>query len=124
MKALCMRLLLPIILFSNFAFAGGYTEHKYTVNVCKAFADEAAHYSTGVRHAYPYSKLKKNIDISNDAPVKKDRQKQAVDLVYFNKLDNPTLAYSTALSNCLKPQYESKIKNNASDSNIRNGLMH
>lgn len=85
-------------------YAGPYTEQKFKMHACKAFAIDARLASVHFMNRTPYSKLKLLIHEAKVAPVTKDRMHEAVDYVYFNNLDVPYVAYSVALSNCLEPK--------------------
>ena len=94
------------LLLSIFINVGAYTEQRLTMNACKLFAEDAVIASGHLQRRAPYTKIKQAYMSLNIAPSKKDRMLEAIDLVYFNYLDNFTMAYTIALSNCLPPKVE------------------
>ena len=81
-----------------------YTNRNYTTESCELFANDAYqaadNYSRGVV-------LQDILELIESAPVAdsmKHRVFQAVQFVWKNQLDNPTLAYSLAFGLCLKPK--------------------
>jgi len=83
-----------------------YTTRSYAIHSCKLFAKAAYQaadtYSQGVM-------LQDLLELINGTPViesMKHRVFQAIQFVWKNQLDNPTLAYSLAMGLCLKPKRE------------------
>ena len=83
-----------------------YTTRNYTTQSCELFAEDAYQaadtFSRGVV-------LQDVLELIESAPVAdsmKHRVFQAIQLVWKNQLDNPTLAYSLAMGVCLKPKQE------------------
>lgn len=81
-----------------------YTNRSYTASSCELFAHDAFQaadkYSRGVV-------LQELLDLIEAAPVsdnEKHRAFQAIQLVWKNQLDNPTLAYTLAMGLCLEPK--------------------
>lgn len=81
-----------------------YTNRNYMEPACELFAHDAHQaadrYSKGVL-------LHDLLNIIESAPVsdnEKHRAFQAIQLVWKNQLDNPTLAYTLAMGLCLKPK--------------------
>lgn len=83
-----------------------YTNRSYVESSCELFARNAYQaadkYNRGVV-------LQELLDLIESAPVsdnEKHRAFQAIQLVWKNQLDNPTLAYTLAMGLCLKPKQE------------------
>ena len=81
-----------------------YTNRNYTTYSCELFATDAYqaadNYSRGVV-------LQDVLELIEGVPVAesmKQRVFQAIQFVWKNQLDNPTLAYSLAMGLCLKPK--------------------
>ena len=86
--------------------ANDYTTRTYTVNSCELFAEDAYQAANTYRRGVV---LKDILDLIENAPIAesiKNRAFQAVQLVWKNQIDNPSLAYSLAMGLCLKPKKE------------------
>jgi len=81
-----------------------YTARNHMTHSCELFAEDA------YQAADTYSRgavLQDILELIESAPVPdnmKHRAFQAIQLVWKNQLDNPTLAYSLAMGVCLKPK--------------------
>tara|TARA_X000000368_G_scaffold396981_1_gene365704 strand:+ start:442 stop:789 length:348 start_codon:yes stop_codon:yes gene_type:complete len=94
-----MKILNPINVLAN-----DYTTRTYTVNSCKLFAEDAYQASDTFRRGIVLEEI---LNLIENAPVAgsiKHRAFQAVQLVWKNQIDNPSLAYSLAMGLCLKPK--------------------
>ena len=106
MKNLIALLILVCLSIASPVFATGvdYTNRTFTTQSCELFAKDAYQaadtYSRGVE-------LKSILNVIENAPVAdsmKHRVFQAIQFVWKNQLDNPTLAYSIAFGLCLEPK--------------------
>jgi hypothetical protein len=83
-----------------------YTNRNYTTQSCELFANDA------YRAADTFNRgvvLQDVLELINGVPVSenmKHRAFQAIQFVWKNQLDNPTLAYSLAMGLCLKPKQQ------------------
>lgn len=108
MKTLIANLIVWLLLITQPVMGQGidYTTRNYTTQSCELFAEDAYQaadtFSRGVV-------LQDVLELIESAPVAdsmKHRVFQAIQLVWKNQLDNPTLAYSLAMGVCLKPKQE------------------
>lgn len=100
------NLIIVLIVIAQPVYGQGvdYTMRNYTAHSCQLFANDAYHAADNFKEG---AVLQKVLKLINDVPVaesKKHRMFQAIQLVWKNQLDNPTLAYSLAMGLCLKPK--------------------
>ncbi len=83
-----------------------YTMRNYTTQSCELFANDAYYAAYTYKRGVVLQKVLETINAVSGADSKKHRAFQAVQFVWKNQLDNPTLAYSLAMGLCLKPKKE------------------
>jgi len=81
-----------------------YTNRSYTIVACELFAHDAYQAASGYKIGITLHKMLKSVDTMAGVESKKQRAFEAVQFVWKNQLDNPTLAYSLALGQCLPPK--------------------
>lgn len=102
------NLLVWLILISSAAQGQGidYTMRSYTAQSCELFANDAYYAADTFKRGVVLHEVLETINTVSIADNMKHRAFQAVQLVWKNQLDNPTLAYSLAMGLCLKPKME------------------
>ncbi|MFT5395259.1 MAG: hypothetical protein ACI85N_000443 [Gammaproteobacteria bacterium] len=102
------NLLVWLIFIASSAQGQGidYTMRSYTTQSCELFANDAYHAANTFKRGVVLHDLLESINAVSVADSMKHRAFQAVQLVWKNQLDNPTLAYSLAMGLCLKPKKE------------------
>jgi len=109
MKQIIFKVLiwsLAIISLPVLALEDNYTNRDYTEIPCALFAKDAYQASDNLDNGVNLQDLLEFID---NAPVpdnKKQRAFQAIQFVWKNQLDNPQMAYTIAMGQCLKPKQE------------------
>ncbi len=83
-----------------------YTMRSYTTQSCELFAKDAYYAANTFKRGVVLQEVLETINTVSVADSMKHRAFQAVQLVWKNQLDNPTLAYSLAMGLCLKPKKE------------------
>mgnify|MGYP003662756772 FL=1 len=83
-----------------------YTMRNYTTQSCELFANDAYYAAGSFKRGVVLQEILETINDVSAADSMKHRAFQAVQLVWRNQLDNPTLAYSLAMGLCLKPKKE------------------
>ncbi len=81
-----------------------YTNRNYTLSPCELFARDAHQAAEKFGNKTDLHKLLNLIDSSPVSANEKHRIFQAIQFVWSNQLDNPTLAYTLAMGLCLKPK--------------------
>ena len=81
-----------------------YTSRNYTTASCELFAKDAYQAADNFKRGVVLQNILELIDSSPVAESMKHRVFQAIQFVWKNQLDNPTLAYSLAMGVCLKPK--------------------
>jgi len=107
MKTLIANLIVWLLTISQPVIGQGidYTNRNYTTYTCELFATDAYQaadsYSRGVVLQDVLELIEGVLVVEN----MKQRAFQAIQFVWMNQLDNPTLAYSLAMGLCLKPKH-------------------
>lgn len=83
-----------------------YTMRNYTTQSCELFANDAYYAANSFKRGVVLQEVLETINAVSVADSMRHRAFQAVQLVWKNQLDNPTLAYSLAMGLCLKPKKE------------------
>ena len=106
MKILIANLIVWSFLISQTVMGKGidYTTRNYTIHSCELFANDAYHAADSYRRSIVLQDVLKLIENAPVADSMKHRVFQAIQFVWKNQLDNPTLAYSLAMGLCLKPK--------------------
>lgn len=81
-----------------------YTTRNYTLQSCELFASDAYRAANIYKQEIILDDILNTMDALSIAESQKHRAFQAIQFVWKNQLDNPTLAYSLALGLCLKPK--------------------
>lgn len=81
-----------------------YTIRNFTVNTCELFARDAYQASNNFNQGVVLQDILGLIESTSVANSTKNRAFQAIQFVWKNQLDNPTLAYNLAMGLCLKPK--------------------
>lgn len=81
-----------------------YTSRSYTQNACELFAHDVYQASSTYKFGIDLPKVLRSVENMTGAESKKHRAFEAIQFVWKNQLDNPTLAYSLALGLCLPPK--------------------
>ncbi|HKK15195.1 MAG TPA: hypothetical protein VJ981_00705 [Gammaproteobacteria bacterium] len=97
----------PVIVMQPARAQGAdYTNRNYTESSCALFARDAYQAADKYHRGIVLQDL---LDLIESAPVsdnEKHRAFQAIQFVWKNRLDNPTLASTLAMGLCLKPKQE------------------
>ena len=106
MNNLIALIMLVSLLITKPVHAAGvdYTSRNFTTDSCELFAKDAYQAADTFDRGVV---LKDILEVIESAPVAdsmKHRAFQAIQFVWKNRLDNPTLAYSLAMGVCLKPK--------------------
>ena len=106
MNNLIALLILVSLLIKQPAFAAGvdYTNRNYTTDSCELFAMDAYQAADTFQRGVVLNDVLEVIEGAPVADSMKHRVFQAIQFVWKNQLDNPTLAYSLAMGVCLKPK--------------------
>lgn len=83
-----------------------YTTRNYTTHSCELFAKDAYQAADTFNRGVVLQDVLQLIEGAPVADNMKHRAFQAIQFVWKNQLDNPTLAYSLAMGVCLKPKKE------------------
>lgn len=83
-----------------------YTNRNYTTNACELFAKDAYQAADNFSNGVLLQDILELIDGSPVDENKKHRAFQAIQFVWKNQLDNPSMAYTLAMGLCLKPKQE------------------
>lgn len=84
-----------------------YTTRNLLTHSCEAFASDAYQAANSYgRGGVVLQDVLESIESAKVANSMKHRAFQAIQFVWKNQLDNPTLAYSLAMGLCLKPKKE------------------
>ena len=83
-----------------------YTNRNFTAHTCKLFAKDAYQAADTLNRGVVLKDILHSIEGAPVADSMKQRAFQAIQFVWMNQLDNPTLAYSIAMGLCLKPKKE------------------
>ncbi len=106
MRSLIVNSILLFVMLAQAVVVMGndYTTRTYPAHSCELFAEDAYQAADTFRRGVI---LKDILDLIENAPVAdsmKHRAFKAIQLVWKNQLDNPSLAYSLAMGLCLKPK--------------------
>ena len=83
-----------------------YTKRNSLIHSCEAFANDASQAADTYGRGAVLQDVLEVIENARFAESKKHRAFQAIQFVWKNQLDNPTLAYNLAMGLCLKPKKE------------------
>jgi len=81
-----------------------YTMRNYTTQSCELFANDAYYAAETFKRGVVLENVLESVNAMSVADSMKHRAFQAIQFVWKNQLDNPTLAYSLAMGLCLKPK--------------------
>jgi hypothetical protein len=81
-----------------------YTTRNNTTQSCELFANDAYYAADTFKHGVVLENVLESVNAMSVADSMKHRAFQAIQFVWKNQLDNPTLAYSLAMGLCLKPK--------------------
>ena len=106
MKLIIISLITSYMMITQAVMGHGtdYTSRTFTINSCELFAKDAYQASDNFSRGVVLQDIQGLIESSPVADSMKNRVFQAIQLVWKNQLDNPTLAYNLAMGLCLKPK--------------------
>jgi hypothetical protein len=108
MKILIANLIVWLVVIAQPVMGKGidYTTRNYTAHFCQLFAKDAFKAADTYGRGVVLQDLLELIESAPVADSMKHRVFQAIQFVWKNQIDNPTLAYSLAMGVCLKPKRE------------------
>lgn len=81
-----------------------YTSRSFTQYACEQFAHDVYQASSTYKYGIELPKVLSSVENMVGTETKKHRVFEAIQFVWKNQLDNPTLAYSLAMGLCLPPK--------------------
>ena len=104
MNRLKTSLIAWLILFAPASMAVDYTNRNNMTHVCELFADNAYQAASKFHKSVLLQDVLALMDSAPITDSQKQRVHQAIEFVWKNQLDNPVLASTLAMGQCLKPK--------------------
>ena len=96
-----------------------FTTQNFPVHACELFANDAYQAANSYESGAELYDMLELIDGAPVAESMKHRAFQAIQFVWKNQIDNPTLAYNLAMGLCLTPKKEMTLLDEAWVTSLR-----